>query len=64
MIELGEVGLGDVDWIDLAQDRDILIALMNAVMHLGVPYDAGKFLSSCRTGGLSSSAQLRGKCSD
>jgi len=26
-----------VDWIDLAQDRDRLLALVVAVMNLGVP---------------------------
>ena len=28
---------GDMDWIDLAQDRDRWWALMNAVMNLWVP---------------------------
>jgi hypothetical protein len=32
-----EVGWGDVDWIDLAQDRDRWRALVNAVMNLWVP---------------------------
>ena len=31
------VGCGDVDWIDLAQDRDSWQALVNAVMSLWVP---------------------------
>jgi hypothetical protein len=29
--------MGDVDWIGLAQDRDKLRALVNAVMNLRVP---------------------------
>ena len=29
--------MGSMDWIDLAQDRDRLWALVNAVMNLGVP---------------------------
>jgi hypothetical protein len=31
------VGLGGIDWIDLAQDRDRWRALVNAVMNLQVP---------------------------
>jgi hypothetical protein len=47
-----------MDWIDLAQDRDQWRALVNTVMDLWVPYNIGKFLSSCTTGGFSSRAQL------
>jgi hypothetical protein len=32
-----EVGLGDIDWIDLAQDRERWWALVNAVMNLQIP---------------------------
>ena len=31
---LGQVGWRDVDWIDLAQDRDSRRSLVNAVMNL------------------------------
>jgi hypothetical protein len=44
-----------VDWIGLAQDKDIWRALVNVVMNLQVPQNAG---SGHRTGGLSSTAQL------
>jgi hypothetical protein len=37
LIYLQEVGCGDMEWIDLAQDRDRCLALMNAVMNLRVP---------------------------
>jgi hypothetical protein len=47
-----------MDWIDLAQDRDLWRALENAVMNLRISRNAGKFLSSCTTGGLSRRAQL------
>jgi hypothetical protein len=36
-MDLKEIGFGDVDWIDLAQDRDRWRALVNTVMNLRVP---------------------------
>jgi hypothetical protein len=36
-MDLGEVGLGGVDWIGLAQNRGMWRALVNSVMNLGVP---------------------------
>ena len=36
-MDLQGVGCEDMDWIDVAQDRDRLRALVNAVMNLGVP---------------------------
>jgi hypothetical protein len=45
-IELQEVGWVDMDWTDLAQDRDSWRALVNVVMHLRVPYNAGNFLTT------------------
>jgi hypothetical protein len=36
-MDLQEVGCGDMDWIDLAQDRKRWQALVNATMNLPVP---------------------------
>jgi hypothetical protein len=35
-MDLREICLDDMDWIDLAQDRDQWMALVNAVMNLRV----------------------------
>jgi hypothetical protein len=57
-MDLGETGRCDMDWIDLAQDRDQWRALVNTVMKLRIPYNAGKFSSSCTIGSFSRRAQL------
>jgi hypothetical protein len=36
-IDLTEIGWDDMDWIDLAQDRDQWRALLNMVMNLWIP---------------------------
>jgi hypothetical protein len=47
-----------VDWIGLAQARYRWRALVNAVMNLQVPYNAGKLPTGCTTCGLSCGTQL------
>jgi len=45
-MDLQEVGCGCMDWIELAQDRNRMQALVNVVMSLRVPLNAGNFLTS------------------
>jgi hypothetical protein len=57
-MDLGEVGWGDVDWIGLAQDRNKWRAVVDLVLNIQVPRNAGKLSSGLKSSGLSSSAQL------
>jgi hypothetical protein len=57
-MDLVEIGWGGVDWIGLAQDREKWRALVNTVMNLQVPQNAGKLSSGHTTGGFLSSARL------
>jgi hypothetical protein len=41
-----EIRYGDVNWIHLAQDRDQWWVLVNTVMNLWVPQNAGNFLTT------------------
>jgi hypothetical protein len=57
-MDLGEVGWGDVEWIGLAKDRNSWRVLVNSVLNLRVPWNAGKLSSGLTSSGLSVSAQL------
>jgi hypothetical protein len=62
-IDFKEIGWDGMDWINLVQDRDQWRTLVNAVMNLRIPKNAGKFLSSCTICSFSRRAQLRKKVS-
>jgi hypothetical protein len=57
-MDLGKVGRGDVDWIGLAKDRNRWRTVVNSVLNLRVPRNAGKLSSGLASRGLSSSVQL------
>jgi hypothetical protein len=40
-VDLGETGLGGMDWINLAEDKDHWRALVNKVMNIPVPKNIG-----------------------
>jgi hypothetical protein len=54
-----EIGWDGMDWTNLAQNRDQWRPLVNMVMNLQVPLNAGKFLSRCTIGSFSRRSQLR-----
>ena len=45
-MDVKEVGCEGIDYTELAQDRDRWWTLVNAVMNLRVPQNAGNFLTS------------------
>ena len=57
-MDLREIGWDGMDWIDLTQDMEQYRTLLNTVMNLRVPQNAGKFWSSCSFGFSSRRDQL------
>jgi hypothetical protein len=58
-IDVRVIRWGGMEWMNLAQDRDQWRALVNTVMNLRVPQNAGKLLSGCVIGSFAGRAQLR-----
>jgi hypothetical protein len=56
-MDLKDVGLGGMVWIDLAEDRDRWRALVTSLL---VPHNAGNFLTSRRPLSFSGRILLRG----
>jgi hypothetical protein len=57
-MDFRQIGWDVLNWIDLAQDRDQWLVLVNKVMNIQVPSNAGKFLNSCTTDSFLGGAQL------
>jgi len=45
-MDFQEMGIGFMDWIDLARNRDRFLAFVNAVMNLRVTLNVDIFLTS------------------
>jgi hypothetical protein len=57
-VDLRDIEWDSVDWIDLAHNSDQWRVLVNTVLNLRVPQNAGKFLSSCTMAALKKGSQF------
>jgi hypothetical protein len=57
-MDLRDIEWDGMDWITLVQDGDQWRALVNTLMNLLAPQNAGKYFCNCTIGGFSRRAQL------
>jgi hypothetical protein len=61
LLALQKVGCRSMGWSELAQERDRWRALVNGVMNLRIPYNAGNFWTRCKPVNLSRRTLLHGE---
>jgi hypothetical protein len=59
-MDIQRMGWGDMEWIDLAQDKNKLWAIVNAGMNLRLTQYAGNILNSLRSVSFSGRTRLHG----
>lgn len=48
-MDIKDGGWGDMDWINVAEERDKCLALVSAVVNIWVTQNAGNLLTRCET---------------
>jgi hypothetical protein len=59
-IKMNQREICGVGWTDITRGMDQWRTLVNKIMHIEIPYNAEKFVSSCTAGGFSRRVQLHG----
>ena len=60
-MDIRKLDVGDMDWIELTQNRDRWWALVNAVMNLRFPKNARNFFTNCKPVSFSRRTVLHGE---